>query len=56
MTDRVKGGDEMSLKKHGVGEVIEVEENDLIKKASKQFTEQDEEALARENADADKEG
>lgn len=45
----------MGFKKHGVGEVVEVEESDLTKTASRQFTEEDEDALARENADADKE-
>jgi hypothetical protein len=48
---------EMGFKKFGVGEVgIEIEENSLVQKAANaQFTEEDEEALARENASTDKE-
>lgn len=41
----------MGFKKHGVGEVVAVEETDLTKIASKSFTKEDEEALARENDD-----
>ena len=55
----VRSGEEVDavgFKKFGTGEVVEVEENDLVKTASEQtFTEEDQKALARENADADEE-
>jgi hypothetical protein len=46
----------LAFKKHGVGEVTEVEQTDLTKVASKEeFTKDDEADLAAENAAADKE-
>jgi hypothetical protein len=46
----------VGFKKFGTGDLVAVEENDMIKKARKQsFTEEDEEALAQENAQADSE-
>jgi hypothetical protein len=58
MTDYVdKEVNKMGLKKHGVGDLTEVEKTFVAKTADKDadFTEDDEQALARENAEADKE-
>lgn len=54
---RLEGVNEMAFKKHGVGEVLQVEETEITKSARKgDFTEDDERALAAENADVDKDG